>query len=431
MFYTMLFFAVLLLISAVFSGTETAFTSVNEIGLSSFKSKGNRRLKLVVDMLRKKGSVIAAILVGNNIVNTVLAVYAGSFFDEIFVETGLLSPTSGPMVASLITVTFLLVFGEVIPKHIGVTFAKTWTMAMAYPLWVMVTVLRPVTYAMDVLSRALMSMLPKTGEHDDAPTIQELMLLAKVSEKAGHIDSMERKLMSKSSSFNDLFACDVMVPRNCVEGLPAYADIKEVREAFKEAMFSRVPVYGNDLDEIVGIFNYKELIKLEPSDYARFKLDRFMQPPLFVPENVAIGELLEQMKTTRNHMAIVVDEYGSTAGIITLEDIVERLFGLINDEYDIDNVSHLQNHANGDIEVMGSISLHDLGNALTVTFPEEARKQANTLNGFLTFLKGDFLKTKDKFSWSGYVFTVKKIDGHVAEKVIIRKKEAKPEQKKS
>lgn len=431
MFYTALFFAVLLLVSAIFSGTETAFTSVNEISLSSFKNKGNRRVKIAIELLRNKGSVIAAILVGNNIVNTVLAVYAGSLFNEIFVKTGMLSPSLGPIIASVITVIFLLIFGEVIPKHVGVTFSKAWTMAIVYPLWIVVTVLKPITFTMNLLSKALMSLLPKINEYDDAPTIQELMLLAKVSEKAGHIDSMERKLMLKSSSFNDLLACDVMIPRNCIDGLPAYADIHEVREAFKESMFSRVPVYGNDLDEIVGIFNYKELIKLETSDYSKFKLDHFMQPPLFVPENVEIGELLERMKTSRSHMAIVVDEFGSTAGIITLEDIVERLFGLIDDEYDVEvHVSNFFKHSNGDYEVPGSLPLHDLSTALSITIPEEARRQANTLNGFLTFLKGDFLKTKDKFSWGGLTFTVKKIDGLVAEKVLIRKKDSKTEGKK-
>lgn len=422
MLQTLIFFAVLLLVSAIFSGTETAFTSINEIGLSSYP-KGARRKRIVIEMLRQKGSVIAAILVGNNIVNTVLAVYAGAFFDNLCVDTGLISPAYGPMVASLTTVIFLLIFGEVIPKHIGVTFAKAWTIAMAYPLWLMVYVLKPVTSAMNILSRAMMSILPKTSENSDAPTIQELMLLAKVSETAGHIDSMERKLMSRSSSFNDLLACDVMIPRNAIESISAEACIKEVRAVFKSAFYSRVPVYKGDLDEIVGILNYKELIKLEPEDYKKFKIENVMQQPLFVPENVPIGELLERMRSTQNHMAVVVDEFGSTAGIITLEDIIERLFGMINDEYDSEHITHMHTHSNGDYEALGTISLHELGTQLGVSFPEEARKQANTLNGFLTFLKGDFLKTKDKFAWNNYVFTVKKIDGHVAEKVIIRKKE--------
>ncbi|HQB83491.1 MAG TPA: DUF21 domain-containing protein, partial [Candidatus Rifleibacterium sp.] len=140
MLYTALFFIVLLLISALFSGTETAITSVNEISLSSVQGGSSRRQKIVTELVNDKRSVIAAILVGNNIVNTVLAVYAGVFFDQVFVETGMLSEKIAPMVASMITIVFLLIFGEIVPKHLGVTFAKAWTYVIAYPLWAIVKV---------------------------------------------------------------------------------------------------------------------------------------------------------------------------------------------------------------------------------------------------------------------------------------------------
>ncbi|EKD82439.1 MAG: hypothetical protein ACD_39C01297G0002 [uncultured bacterium] len=427
MLYTMLFFTTLLLISAVFSGTETAFTSVNEISMAHYGKNGSRRQRLVLEMLQKKGSVIAAILVGNNIVNTVLAVYAGAFFDQIFVDTGILTEAVAPVLASIVTIVFLLIFGEVVPKHIGVTFAKAWTMAMAYPLWLIVTLMKPVTATMEVLSRAIMTLVRRPGEHENAPSIQELLLLAKHSEKAGHIDSIERKLMSKSSKFNDLQVCDVMVPRSSVKGVPVEADWREVRESFKADMYTRVPVYNQNLDDILGVFNFKELVKLGPEDADRFDLRKLMMQPLFVPENVAIGEVLERMKTSRKHMAVVVDEFGSTSGIVTFEDIVERVFGMINDEYDVESPVNVHSHTNGEHEVSGSISLQELSTALSLEFSEDERHQANTLNGLLTFLKGDFLREKDKIIRGNLDFIVKKIDGHVAEKVLIRKREtAKP-----
>jgi CBS domain containing-hemolysin-like protein len=424
MFYTLLFFAVLLLVSAIFSGTETAFTSVNEISMESYAGKSGRRKKIVLEMLQHKGSVIAAILVGNNIVNTVLAVYAGAFFDQVFVDTGILSEAVSPVLASIVTIVFLLICGEVVPKHIGVTFAKAWTMAMAYPLWLIVTAMKPVTAAMDIISRAMLALIKRPGEHDDAPSIHELLLHAKHSEKAGHIDSIERKLMSRSSKFNDLQVCEVMVPRSNVRGIPVQANLQEVREAFKSDMYTRVPVYDKSLDAILGVFNFKELVKLEPGDAARFDLHKLMMPPLFVPENVAIGELLERMKLTRKHMAVVVDEFGSTSGIITFEDIVERVFGMINDEYDVEPAGNLRSHANGEHEVMGSISLQELGAALTLEFSEDERHQANTLNGLLTFIKGDFLREKDKIVRGNHIFIVKKIEGHVAQRILIRQIES-------
>lgn len=422
MLYTALFFLTLLVISGIFSGTETAITSVNEISLSSVKGRSSKRQKIVTELVRDKRSVIAAVLVGNNIVNTVLAVYAGVFFDQIFVETKILSSQIAPLVASIITIVFLLIFGEVLPKHLGVTFAKGWTYMIAYPLMFIVKILQPVTWAMELLSQLLLKCLPFKSD-EGAPTIQEILLMAKVSEQAGHIDSFERKLMSKSSRFNDMIACDVMVPRKLVKGVPIDIDLNELLEVFRADMYSRVPVYKDDIDQIVGVFNFKELFRLEPNRPGDFSIGRLMLKPLYVPENVAIGELLERMKSRRTHMAVVVDEFGSTAGIITMEDIVERLFGLIDDEYDSGESSIVKNNENGEIEVAGTISLQDLSTSLQIEFPEEVRRQVNTLNGFLTWLKGDFPKKKEKIFWNNYSFKIREVDGHRAERVVIKKKE--------
>lgn len=422
MLYTALFFIVLLLISALFSGTETAITSVNEISLSSVQGGSSRRQKIVTELVNDKRSVIAAILVGNNIVNTVLAVYAGVFFDQVFVETGMLSEKIAPMVASVITIIFLLTFGEIVPKHLGVTFAKAWTYVIAYPLWAIVKVLQPVTWTMDVLSRMLLKMLPFKGD-ENAPTIQEILLMAKISEKAGHIDSLERKLMSRSSRFNDLLACEVMIPRNLVKGVPIDIKLNDLIEVFREDMYSRVPVYKDDIDQIVGVFNFKELFKINQANPDDFSIGRMMLKPLYVPENVAIGELFERMKLKRTHMAVVVDEFGSTTGIITMEDIVERLFGLIGDEYDVEEPVVLKNNETGEVEVAGTISLQDLSAMLQTDFPEEVRRTVTTLNGFLTWLKGDFPRKKEKIHWEKFIFRVKEVDGHRAEKVVIKKRD--------
>ncbi|HNX77018.1 MAG TPA: hemolysin family protein [Candidatus Rifleibacterium sp.] len=419
MLNTALFFIVLLIFSGIFSCSETAITSINEVSISSLNTN-SRRHKFLVELLRNKHSVIAAILVGNNIVNTVLAVYAGVFFDQLFVESGLLSPHLAPMIASVITIVFLLIFGEVLPKHLGVTFSKGWAFFITYPIWVIVKLLQPVTWAMNLVSRMLLKLLPFKGE-EGAPTIQEILLMAKISEQAGHIDSFERKLMSKSSRFNDLLAGEVMIPRNQVKGVPLDISLQELLDVFRSDMYSRVPVYKDDLDTVVGVFNFKELFKLDPTRPGDFSIARLMLKPLFIPENVVLGELLERMKSKRTHMAVVVDEYGSMAGIITMEDIVERLFGLIGDEYDGEEPSSMQAHANGEIEVAGNISLQELTTSLQVEFPEEVRRQVNTLNGFLILLKGDFPKRKEKITWKNLSFKVREVQGHRAEKVLIRR----------
>ncbi len=421
MFSTLVFFVILLTLSGIFSCSETAITSISEISISAMASN-SRRHKLLIELIKNKRSVIAAILVGNNIVNTVLAVYAGVFFDQIFVESGLLSPQIAPVIASFITVIFLLIFGEILPKHIGVTFSRGWANFITYPIWVIVKILQPVTWFMNIISRMLFKLIPFKGD-EEAPTIQEILLMAKISEQAGHIDSFERKLMSKSSRFNDLLAGEVMIPRNQVKGVPVDIKLEELLEVFRSDMYSRVPVYKDDLDTVVGVFNFKELFKLDPTRPGDFSIAKLMLKPLYIPENVVLGELLERMKSKRTHMAVVVDEFGSMSGIITMEDIVERLFGLIGDEYDSEEIQAVKSHENGEIEVAGNISLQELSATLHVDFPDEVRRQVNTLNGFLTWLKGDFPKRKEKLTWNKFSFKIREVDGHRAEKVVIKRKE--------
>lgn len=185
--------------------------------------------------------------------------------------------------------------------------------------------------------------------------------------------------MSKSSKFNDLQVCEVMVTRNNVKGISVDASFEEARTAFKVDMYTRIPVYEKSLDTILGVLNFKELLKLDNRDIQGFDLRQLMMLPIFVPENVAIGELLERMKQSRKHMAVVVDEFGSTSGIVTFEDIVERVFGLISDDYGVDSPTFLRNHENGDHEVVGNISLQEISNSLSIKFSEEDRHQANTL----------------------------------------------------
>lgn len=421
-----LIFAFLLMCSAFFSGSETTITSLNEISLASANKTG-RLHNLVLWLTRNKSTVIAALLVGNNIVNTVLAVYAGVVSDKMFAGNEMFSPSMGPVVASFVTIVFLLIFGEVMPKQIGVTFSSKIIYLIAYPIYAVVYLLKPITKAMDLLSILIIKMMPFKPEGSGAPTIQEMIAMAKYSEKAGHIDSMERKLMARSSKFNDIAARDVMVPRNKVTGIPVNIDFDCLMTIFKENLYTRVPVYKSDLDEIIGVLNFKELLKLNKDETSSFSVEKSMIVPLYIPENVAIGELLERMRENCSHMAIVIDEYAQTQGIITMEDIVERVFGVINDEYDEDVVQPLITEEekllkDGKVIVEGDITLQDLSEMLNVSFPEKITRRVNTLNGFLTFIKGDFPKEKEKFFYDRYLFTIKETDSHRVEKVLITKK---------
>ncbi len=419
MIETILFFVLLLIGSAVFSGTETAFTSLNELKVMNEKEgSGSKRL---LEMLRQKSSVIAAILVGNNIVNTVLAVYAGAFFDDVLVSSGVLSESTGPLVASIVTILFLLIFGEVIPKHIAVTFSRFWMKIFSWPLWTVVKLLKPVTAAMDAFGRMLISLLPISGEDGNSPSIQELLMMARFSAKAGHIDEIERKLVAKATRFNDLEAKDVMIPRRQVVSVPATTSYAGLREIFREHLFSRIPIFSESEDNIVGIFNIKELLTLTDEQQRNFDIQRHCHEPFFAPEKVKIGQLLDQMKSRKMHICVIVDEFGATAGIITLEDIVERVFGLIHDEYDEEATQTIRKIDENHFEVRGRASLEEVEVALDIEFAEEIKRKVDTINGLVTMLKDDFPKEREEIRYENLLFRVIQTKGMRASLLSIEK----------
>ncbi len=411
-------FIFLLLCSGLFSGSETAITAISDVTFAYGKTKTE---KLAFWLSQNKETVIGAILVGNNIVNTALAVYAGVVFDKYFVETKILSETAGPIVSATLAVVFLLVFGEVVPKQIGVKYSREFVLVIAYPTYFMVMLLKPITKTLDFISETFVKFLPSKPDGSDAPTVQEVIALARSSEEGGHIDSLERNLMERSGKFNDIAAIDLMVPRNKVTGVSLNISNKELMKVFRETMYSRVPVYKSNIDEIVGIFNYKELLKVSPEEMETFKISDHMIKPLYIPENVLVGDLLERMRKTRCHMAIVLDEFSYTQGIVTMEDIQERVFGVINDEYD-DNQPEVKRTESGVMEYEGNKSLQELSEELGIEFPPKVRKRVNTLNGFLTDMKGNFLKENDKFYFDKYCFTVVKMAGFRAETISITQK---------
>jgi CBS domain containing-hemolysin-like protein len=422
---TFLFFAFLLVTSALFSGTETAFTSLNEIRLQRQQTKTG---KLLRDMVRNKRNVIAAILVGNNIVNTVLAVYAGAFFDEMLVASGLLTEKMGPLFASVVTIIFLLIFGEVIPKHFGVTFTSLWMKTVSYPLWLIVRILKPVTRFMEIFSWILMKLLPSSEEEDYSPDINELMIMARYSAKAGYIDEIERKLVVRATRFNDLEARDVMIPRQQVVGVPEEISLQKLQEEFQEHKLSRIPVFSGETDHVAGIFNFKELLSLCHQSHAsydsNFNILDHCHEPFFVPESVQIGQLFDSMKQKKTHMAVVVDEFGQTSGIVTLEDIIERVFGLIHDEYDEESVQTIEKINEHEYMLKGRTSIEDLENTLGYKLPEEVSSRINTVNGLLTYIKGDFPEKREKISLDNIEFRVEEVKKMRATRIraLIKKK---------
>jgi CBS domain containing-hemolysin-like protein len=299
---------------------------------------------------------------------------------------------------------------------------------VSYPLWLIVSILKPVTRFMEIFSWILMKLLPSSEEEDYSPDINELMIMARYSAKAGYIDEIERKLVVRATRFNDLEARDVMIPRQQVVGVPEEISLQKLQEEFQEHKLSRIPVFSGETDHVAGIFNFKELLSLCHQSHAsydsNFNILDHCHEPFFVPESVQIGQLFDSMKQKKTHMAVVVDEFGQTSGIVTLEDIIERVFGLIHDEYDEESVQTIEKINEHEYMLKGRTSIEDLENTLGYKLPEEVSSRINTVNGLLTYIKGDFPEKREKISLDNIEFRVEEVKKMRATRIraLIKKK---------
>lgn len=415
----LLIFATLLSLSAAFSGTETAITAISPVTIASLAEKGSRRAKLLQSITAAKGRAIAALLVGNNIVNVVLAVYATLVFEGMIRDGGSLPPWAGPIVASVGSVAFLLVFGEVLPKTIAVTFHQRVALNAAYPLYVLMKVLSPVILALTALSNGAMILLGRKPGQDDIFDVHELHTMADLGEKAGAIDTQEKELIQRASLLNETRVREIMIPRTDIQGIEAGATVEDIRSFYRKQPFTRTPVYRGDLDDIVGVLNFKEFLRHDPGRQRGFDLLAYLHKPLFVPGTMAVGGLLDEMRRRRAHMAIVLDEYGGTAGLITLEDIVERIVGRIDDEYD-DEERPLEKLDERTWVVDGRITDELMVQQLGLNLPAEALEGFDTVAGLALKAFGNIPAEGDVTTYHGLELKVLQVKGHRVRRVQVR-----------
>lgn len=414
-----LIFLLLLTLSGLVSGTETALTAVSDATLAHLANEGDSRAVRLRKLLTHKGRVIAALLVANNIVNTVLAVYATVVFDGMIQGSAILPHWAGPILASLLAVVFLLTFGEVLPKSIAVAVRVRWALASAYPVALLMFVTAPATRVLSLLSNAALRLMGEKPGAQDIFDVREIHALASLSAEAGVIDSMEQALIQRASQLNDTRVREIMLPRIDIQALEVHASLEEIRAFFQKTAFTRIPMYSGDLDDIVGVLNFKEFFRHDPGAGRGFDVVNYLHKPLFVPSSMFIGDLLSEMRAQRTHMAIALDEYGGTAGLITLEDVVEMLVGRIDDEYDvietpferIDGVTW---------EVDGRVTDERLMARLGVTLAPEVLEGFDTAAGLALKAFGNIPSEGDTTTYHGLQITASRVGGHRVKRVRIR-----------
>lgn len=363
---------ILLMLSAFFSSSETALMTVNKIRLRSLADSGDKRAALVLDVTENHTSkMLSAILIGNNIVN----ISASSLSATLAYAFG------GYMVslATAVLTVAILVFGEITPKNYATINAEKIALRYIRIIYVFMTVMTPVIFIINLFSRGIMFLLRvDPNATNKSMTEDELRTIVDVSHEDGVIESGEKELIYNVFDFNDANAKDIMVPRVHVTFANIDNTYDELIEIFREDKFTRLPVYEDSQDNIVGIINMKDLLLYDRND--PFDLRNFLREPHFTYEYKSISDLLVEMRESTFNIAIVLDEYGEMAGLITLEDILEEIVGEIHDEYDEQEDELVQKIGEREYAVDGSMSLDDVNDRLNTNLDSE---DYDSLGGFI------------------------------------------------
>ena len=362
---------ILLCLSAFFSSSETALTTVNQIRMRTLADNGDKRAARVLRVTGNPGKMLSAILIGNNIVNLSASSISTSLAIHLFGNTG-----AG--IATGILTFLILIFGEVTPKTMATIKADSMSLTEAAPIGFLMKILTPVIFIINKLSLGLMFLLHvNIKDAQKKMTEEELRTIVDVSQENGVIEHEERDMIHNLFDFGDAEAKEIMVPRIDMTFVQADATYQEVLDIFRQDMFTRLPVYEDSTDNVIGIINMKDF--LLQNDTPEFSVRNLLREPYFTYEHKNTADLFLEMRKSSISLAIVLDEYGVTAGLITLEDLLEEIVGEIRDEYDADEEDDITRISDREFYVLGSANLNDVSEALSLHFTSD---DYDTIGGY-------------------------------------------------
>jgi CBS domain containing-hemolysin-like protein len=405
---------ILLFLSAFFSSAETALTTTNRIRMRTLAEDGDKRALCVLRITEDSGKMLSAILIGNNIVNLSASSLATTLAIRLWGNVG-----AG--IATGILTLLILIFGEVTPKTLATLHADRIALKYSGIVELLMKLLTPLIFIVNKLSLAFLMLLHvDPSKRDDSITEEELRTIVDVGKESGVIESEEHEMINNVFDFGDAQAKEVMVPRIDMTFANVDDTYDHLIEVFCEAKFTRLPVYADSTDNVIGILNMKDL--LVNQDKEHFSVRELMREPFFTYEHKNTAELFFEMRQSSTALAIVLDEYGSTAGMITMEDLLEEIVGDLRDEYDADEDEDIVALSDREFLVLGSTNLEDLCDELDLSFTSD---DYDTIGGYLIGLldhvpeKNEIIITDDNI-----LLRVEKMDKNRIEKIYIRKPEA-------
>lgn len=344
---------IMILLSGFFSSAETALSTANRVRLKGMADEGNKSAKTALYVLDHYGRMLSAILIGNNVVNLSASAIATTLAIHINLTVG---------IATAILTVIILLFGEITPKNMGMVNAEKLALFYAPIILGLMKVLTPVIVVIDFLAKGVMKLLHVDTDKKTAMTENELRTYVEVGHEDGVIESEEREMIYNVFDFGDAIAKDVMIPRIDMVTVDKEASYDEVMEVFKQCMYTRIPVYQEDKDNIIGLINIKDFILVTEKE--NFKVSDIVREAYYTYEYKKTADLLVEMRKKCFNVAFVLNEYGATAGMITLEDLLEEIVGEIRDEYDSDEEELIQKMQDRTYLVEGSMKLSDINDEL-------------------------------------------------------------------
>ncbi len=369
----LLFVVVLLMLSAFFSSAETALTTSNKIRLKGLADEGDKRAKRVLEITGDSGKMLSAILIGNNIVNLSASSIATALAIKLF-------GNAGAGIATGALTVLVLIFGEISPKTLATIHADKIALSYSGVIWGLMKILTPVIFIINKLSIGFLRLLRVNVSNEPVPlTEAELRTIVDVGHQTGVIEQEEHEMINNVFDFGDSQAKEIMVPRIDMTFADINSTYEELINIFRTDKFTRLPIYEDSIDNVIGIINMKDLLLYETSKDS-FSVRSILRKPYYTYEHKKTVELLIEMKKSSFNIAIVLDEYGVTAGLITLEDILEEIVGEIRDEYDMDEEDPIQKLNDREYIIQGSMNLEDLCDVLNLQL---SSKDYDTVGGYM------------------------------------------------
>lgn len=395
---------VMMIFSALFSSTETAYSSVNKLRLKNYAGQGNKKAAKALKLANKFDEVLTAVLIGNNIVN----IATSSVSTIVFIN---LIGSSGAAVSTVVITVLVLIFCEVLPKSYAKKNAERLALAFAAPLSVLVTIFKPFVYILNKLS----SVISKGGEEAPSVTEDELKFMIDEIEEQGVIEEQESELVKSALEFDEISVNEILIPRVKVVGIEIGSTIEEIKETLCQEMYSRLPVYEKSLDDIIGIITNKAFFKMLSEGGNDIK--RIMQEVPHISDTLLISEAMRKMQRSKVHLAVVTDQYGGTKGIVTLEDIIEELVGEIYDEDD-EIVNNMVMLSADKYEVAGDMSVSDFLSKLDLD-EDLVQTDYTSVGGWITDVLEHIPESGEVVETGIFRLTAAVVSEQTVEKVIV------------